>query len=54
MPFQSAIKIYLLRDANVRIYGTTADSRGDAIGLNNEITIRRLNRTAKIIQLHNI
>jgi hypothetical protein len=54
MPFQSSIKIYLLRDANVRIYGTTVDSRGDAIGLNNEITIRPSNRTAKIIQLHNI
>jgi hypothetical protein len=54
MPFQSAIKIYLLRDANVRIYGTTVDSRGDAISLSNEITIRPSNRTAKIIQLHNI
>lgn len=54
MPFQSIIKIYLLRDANVRIYGTTVDSRGDAIGLDSEITIRPSNRTAKIIQLHNI
>jgi hypothetical protein len=54
MPFQSVIKIYLLRDANVRIYGTTVDSRGDAIGLNDEITIRPSTRTAKIIQLQNI
>ena len=54
MPFQSVIKIYLLRDANVHIYGTTVDSRGDAIGLNDEISIRPSNRTAKIIQLQNI
>ena len=54
MPFQSTIKIYLLRDANVRIYGTTVDSRGDAVGLNNEITIRPSNRTAKIIQLQDM
>lgn len=53
IPTQSTIKIYLLRDANVRIYGTTPDSRGYAIGINNEITIGPSHRTAKIIQLHN-
>ncbi|MGA9154808.1 MAG: hypothetical protein WBZ36_29845 [Candidatus Nitrosopolaris sp.] len=51
VPNQSIIKISLTRDADVRLYGTTENSRGIAITSDDEIFIRPCRRTAKIIRL---
>lgn len=51
IPFQSKIKISLIRNADVRLYGTTEHSKGLAITSNDEIMIRPSRRTAKIIRL---
>jgi NAD kinase len=52
VPIESNIKINLIRDADVRLYGISDDSKGTAIGIKTEISISRSNRIAKIIQLH--
>ena len=52
VPNQSIIKISLTRNADVRLYGTTENSRGIAITSDDEILIRRSRRTAKIIRLN--
>jgi NAD kinase len=52
VPSESTIKINLIRDADVRLYGISDDSKGTAIGIKTEISISRSNRIAKIIQLH--
>ena len=51
VPNQSIIKISLTRNADVRLYGTTENSRGIAITSDDEILIRPCRRTAKIIRL---
>lgn len=51
VPNQSIIKISLTRNADVRLYGTTENSRGIAITSDDEILIRPSGRTAKIIRL---
>jgi hypothetical protein len=51
VPYQSIIKISLTRNADVRLYGTTENSRGLAITSNDEILIGPSRRTAKIIRL---
>jgi hypothetical protein len=51
VPNQSIIKISLTRDADVRLYGTTENSRGIAITSDDKILIRPSRRTAKIIRL---
>jgi NAD+ kinase len=51
VPHQSIIKIGLTRDADVRLYGTTENSRGIAITTDDEILIRPSRYTAKIIRL---
>ena len=51
VPYQSIIKISLTRNADVRLYGTTENSRGIAITSNDEILISPSRRTAKIIRL---
>ena len=51
VPNQSIIKISLTRNADVRLYGTTRNSRGIAITSDDEILIRPSRRTAKIIRL---
>jgi hypothetical protein len=51
VPYQSTIKISLTRNADVRLYGTTENSRGLAITSNDEILIGPSRRTAKIIRL---
>ena len=51
VPNQSIIKISLTRNADVRLYGTTENSRGLAITSNVEILIGPSRRTAKIIRL---
>jgi len=52
IPNQSIIKISLTRNADVRLYGTTENSKGIAITSDDEILIRRSRRTAKIIRLN--
>ena len=52
VPNQSIIKISLTRNADVRLYGTTENSKGIAITSDDEILIRRSRRTAKIIRLN--
>jgi hypothetical protein len=52
VPIESTIKINLIRNANVRLYGTTDDSKGTAVGIDKEISIIASNRFAKIIQLY--
>jgi len=52
VPNQSIIKISLTRNADVRLYGTTENSRGIAITSDDEILIRPSRRTAKIIRLN--
>jgi hypothetical protein len=52
VPIESTIKINLIRDANVCLYGTTDDSKGTAVGIDKEISIIASNRFAKIIQLY--
>jgi hypothetical protein len=51
IPFQSKIKLSLIRNADVRLYGTTEHSKGLAITSNDEIMIKPSRRTAKIIRL---
>jgi mRNA-degrading endonuclease RelE of RelBE toxin-antitoxin system len=51
VPFQSIIEINIVRDANVRLYGTTSDSKGVVVKKNNPIVITPSKRTAKIIRL---
>ena len=52
VPNQSIIKISLTRNADVRLYGTTENSRGIAITSDDKILIRPSRRTAKIIRLN--
>ena len=52
VPIESTIKFNLIRNANVRLYGTTDDSKGTAVGIDKEISIKASNRFAKIIQLY--
>ncbi len=51
VPNQSIIKISLTRNDDVRLYGTTENSRGKAITSDDEILIRSSRRTAKIIRI---
>jgi hypothetical protein len=52
VPIESIIKINLIRNANVRLYGTTNNSKGITVGTDKEISIVASNRFAKIIQLY--
>jgi NAD+ kinase len=51
IPFQSTIKINIIRKANVRLYGTTSNAKGVSVQMNNPITISPSERTAEIIRL---
>jgi hypothetical protein len=51
VPLCSTIQIRLLRDADARLYGTIAHSKGVPIRLEDTITITPARRTAKIIKL---
>ena len=51
VPFQSIIKINIIRDADVRLYGTTNHSKGIAVKTNVPIIISLSKRTAEIIHL---
>lgn len=51
VPGDYQIEIKLVRDANVRVYGTTEDSKGKQVLLDQKITISLSKNTAKIIKL---
>lgn len=52
IPYQSTIKINLLRNSDARLYGTTSHSRGLAFKSADEIAVRPSRRIAKIIRLY--
>ncbi|HEY6757398.1 MAG TPA: hypothetical protein VI037_08455 [Nitrososphaera sp.] len=52
VPMNYDIKIRLVRDANVRLYGTSEDSKGKQVLLHDKITISPSIKTAKIIKLN--
>lgn len=51
VPFRSNIRITLLREADVHLYGTTEGSEGIPIKVDRPITITPSNRIARIIEL---
>ncbi|HEU5121102.1 MAG TPA: hypothetical protein VFT71_08945 [Candidatus Nitrosocosmicus sp.] len=51
VPVSSTIKITAIREANIRLYGTTVHSKGVKIAWNKPITVTSSNKTAKIIRL---
>lgn len=51
IPISSTIKITAIREANMRLYGTTIHSKGVKIEWNKPITITTSTKTAKIIRL---
>jgi ribosome-associated protein YbcJ (S4-like RNA binding protein) len=51
VPIEAQIQVKLVRNADVRLYGTTDDSRGKKILLNDTISISSSNQTAKIVKL---
>ena len=42
VPIESTIKINLIRNANVRLYGISDDSKGTAVGIDKEISINSI------------
>jgi NAD+ kinase len=51
VPVHSIVQIKLLRDANARLYGTTAHSEGVPVRLGDTITVTPAKRTARLIKL---
>ena len=51
VPIDCQIQIKLVRDSNVRLYGTTDDSKGKQVTLNDNIKISVSKRIARIIKL---
>jgi NAD+ kinase len=51
LPIDCQIQIKLVRDAKVRLYGTTEDSKGKQVLLDDKISISGSERMAKIIKL---
>ena len=51
VPFKSLIKINVIRNANVRLYGTTNDSKGIIVETNTSIIVRPSKKIAKMITL---
>jgi len=51
VPFKSLIKINVIRNANVRLYGTTNDSKGITVETNTSIIVRPSKKIAKMITL---
>lgn len=51
VPVSSTIDITVIREANIRLYGTTIHSKGVKISWNNPITVTSSSKTAKIIRL---
>jgi NAD+ kinase len=52
VPIESIIKVWLVRRADARLYGTAYHSKGVTVDVNSHITICHSNRTAKIIKLN--
>jgi NAD+ kinase len=53
VPLCSTVQIRLLRDANARLYGTTAHSKGVPVRLGDTITVTPARSAARIIKLRN-
>jgi NAD+ kinase len=53
LPSNTTVRIKLVRNADVRLYGTTVDSHGIKVLLNDEIQITGSDRTAKIVKINN-
>jgi hypothetical protein len=51
VPVSSTIEITVIREANIRLYGTTTHSKGVKIAWNKSITVSSSIKTAKIIRL---
>jgi NAD+ kinase len=51
VPVSSTIEITAIREANIRLYGTTVHSKGVKIAWNKPITVTSSTKTAKIIRL---
>ena len=51
IPASSKIEIIVVREANIRLYGTTVQSKGVKIAWNKPITVTSSAKTAKIIRL---
>jgi hypothetical protein len=51
IPINCQIQIKLARDADVRLFGTSEDSKGKQVFLNDKITISTSKGFAKIIKL---
>lgn len=51
VPIESQIQIKLVRDASVRLYGTTEDSKGKPVMLSDTVSVSGSKRIAKIIKL---
>lgn len=51
VPVSSTIEITVIREANIRFYGTTINSKGVKISWNKPITVTSSTKTAKIIRL---
>jgi NAD kinase len=52
VPNHSKIRIKIVRDANVRLFGTTVHSEGVSVKMGDEISISNSARTARIIKLN--
>lgn len=50
IPVSSTIEITVIREANIRLYGTTVHSKGVNIGWNKPVTVTSSTKTAKIIR----
>ena len=51
VPIEAQIQVKLVRNADVRLYGTTDDSRGKKILIDDTISISSSNQIAKIVKL---
>lgn len=51
VPVSSTIEITAIREANIRLYGTTVHSKGIKIKWNKPVTVTTSTKTAKIIRL---
>jgi hypothetical protein len=55
VPIESTIKINLIRNANVRLYGITDDSKGTAVGIRNiYYSVKSFRQNYSVIQVTNM
>ena len=51
VPWESEVKVKLVREADARLYGATQDRRGVRVGVNDLVTVRRSRGTTRLIRL---